>query len=349
MKKMLIIKDLKNWFWVTFPDWTTPVSLDVEHIIHYFEKTGYQIELTSYMEFDFSKNYSGYVVLYTSAEDYCGGSKDFMEDVLVHLMNQGAVLLPEFKYFRAHHNKVMMEILRDEFKEEKLRTIHSRVWSSYEQFKEASFTQYPIIVKRAGGAGGTGVFLARDEKELHKYAEKVSRMTNLLQFYCLSCRNIRKRLHGREPFLIHNSKFLTQNYIPGLDGDYKVLVFGTHYFVLHRLNRKDDFRASGSGAFTHEEDDKIEMILDFAKLCTQEIKAPWLSLDICHDGTACHLIEFQCITFGFKAMSLSEHHYVQKDGHWEIVEGRVVPEEEFCYGVQCYLEKLSTDGLGQPV
>lgn len=338
MKKMLIIRDFQNWFWMTFPNWTTPVSLNVEYISDYFEKLEFQVELTSYSQFDFSKDFRGYVVLYNSSEDYCGGSKDFMEDVLVHLLNQGAVLLPEFRYFRAHHNKVMMEILRDEFKEEKLKTIHSQVWASLEQLKAASFTRYPIIIKRAGGAGGTGVFLAHDQKELHKYAEKLSRMTDMLQFYQLSYKNIKRKLKGRELLLIHNSKFLTQNYIEGLDGDYKVLVFGTHYFVLHRLNRKDDFRASGSGAFTHDEDDKIEAILDFAKLCTQEIRAPWLSLDICHDGTACHLIEFQCITFGFKAMSLSEHHYVEKDGHWEIVEGRVIPEEEFCYGIQCFLE-----------
>lgn len=338
MKKLLIIKDLRDWFWSTYPNWETPVSLDVSYMEKYFSEKGYEVEVSSYLEFDYTKDYAGYYVLYGSAEDYCGGSKAFMEDVLVHLSNQGANLLPEFKYFRAHDNKVMMEILRYGFNDETLKTIQTKVWPSYEALKEADIKEYPVIVKRAGGAGGEGVFLAHDRKELYKYAEKVSRLTNLMQYYYLSCVNIKQKLSRKKPVQINNTKFITQNYIAGLDGDYKVLVFGEHYYVLHRLNRKNDFRASGSGQFTKDNSDKIDAILDFAKSCTKDIKAPWLSLDICHDGNVCHLIEFQCINFGFKAMSMSEQHYVQEDGNWTVVKGNVVPEEEFCYSVQYYLE-----------
>lgn len=338
MKKMLIIKDFKDWFWATFPTWEEPVSLDVGYMREYFEKLGYEVEITSYSQFDYSKNYSGYIVLYGSAEDYCGGTKTFIEDVVLYLDKQGAILLPAFEYFRAHDNKVMMEILRKGFRDEKLKSIHSDVWASYEEFCTNEISEFPVVVKRAGGAGGTGVFLAHNKEELYKCAEKVSRMTDSLQFYYLSCKNIKRKLYKRRLELIHNNKFITQNYISGLDGDYKVLVFGQHYFVLHRLNRKDDFRASGSGQFTSDNTEHIYEILDFAKACTQEIISPWLSLDICHDGVKCHLIEFQCLTFGFKAMSMSEMHYVCEDGKWKTVQGKVIPEEEFCYSVRYFLE-----------
>lgn len=338
MKNMLIIKDLRNWFWATYPNWETEVSLDVEYIRNYFTDNGYRVEITNYEHFDFSKDYSGYVVLYTSAEDYCGGSKAYIEDVLVHLHMQKAAMLPEFQYFRAHDNKVMMEILRYNFRDERLKTIRSSIWSSLEKLKSSSPKEYPVIIKRANGAGGEGVFLAKNEKELYQYAEKVSRMTNLLQFYYLSCVNVKQRLLRKRPVLIHNTKFITQNFIEGLEGDYKVLVFGEHYFVLHRLNRKNDFRASGSGSFTEDEAGVVNSVLDFAKLCTREICSPWLSLDICHDGSVCHLIEFQCINFGFKAMSMSKQHYIQEKGQWKIMEGEVVPEEEFCRSVRYYLE-----------
>lgn len=343
MKNMLVIKDLRNWFWATYPDWETEASLNVEYIADFFTNIGYDVEITSYLEFDYFKNYAGYVVIYTSAEDYCGGSKAFIEDVLVHLCNQGAMLLPAFKYFRAHDNKVMMEILRNEFKDYRLKTIHSKVWSSYEEIKEAAITDYPIIVKRAGGAGGEGVFLAHNQAELYKYAEKVSRMTNMLHFYYMSCVNVKQRLLGKIPALIHNSKFITQNYIDGLTGDYKILVFGRHYFALRRLNRENDFRASGSGKFAEDNGDKIEEVLDFAMVCTKEINSPWLSLDICHDGNECHLIEFQCISFGFKAMSMSKQHYIHEAGHWKVIKGKVVPEEMFCNSIKCYLENGGDD------
>ena len=338
MKKMLIIKDLRDWFWATYPDWKTEISLNVMYIKDYFTNAGYVVDVISYSTFDYSKNYSDYVVLYTSAEDYCGGSKAFIEDILVHLQNQGAILLPEFKYFRAHDNKVMMEILRKGFSDENLKTICSDVWPSYEALQRAEITEYPIIVKRTGGAGGEGVFLAQNQKELYKYAEKVSRLTNMLQFYYLSCVNMKQRLFHKKPVRIHNTKFITQNFITGLDGDYKILVFGEHYFVLHRLNRENDFRASGSGRFTSDNSENVEVVLEFAKSCRKEITAPWVSLDICYDGVKCHLIEFQCISFGFKTMSMSELHYVQENGQWKIVEGKVVPEEEFCYSVRYYLE-----------
>ena len=273
MKKMLIIKDLRDWFWSTYPNWETPVSLDVSYMEKYFTERGYEVEVSSYLDFDYIKDYSDCYVLYGSAEDYCGGSKAFMEDVIVHLRNQGAKLLPEFKYFRAHDNKVMMEILRYGFEDEALKTIQTKVWPSYEALKGAEIKEYPVIVKRAGGAGGEGVFLAHNQKELYKYAEKVSRVTNLMQYYYLSCVNIKQKLLRKKPVPINNTKFITQSYIAGLDGDYKVLIFGEHYYVLHRLNRKNDFRASGSGQFTKDNGEKINTILDFAKSCTKEIKA----------------------------------------------------------------------------
>ena len=346
MKKMLIIKDLRDWFWSTYPDWVKSVSLDTGYLERYFTDLGYNVEITSYHAFHYQKDYEGYIVLYSSAEDYCGGSKAFMEDVLVHLKMQGAVLLPDFPFFRAHDNKVMMEILRCGFRDERLKTISSQVWSSLEELKASPPTQFPVIVKKAAGAGGLGVFLAHDRKELFRYAEKVSRMADLKQFYYLSCVNVKQRLLGKKPVLIHNTKFVTQNYIEGLQGDYKVLVFGDHYFVLHRLNRENDFRASGSGKFTDEDGSGLQRILDYAGACADEISSPWLSLDICLDGEGtCHLIEFQCLFFGFKAMSLSERHYVRAGGDWETVEGPVVPEEEFCYGVRRFLERSRQESL----
>lgn len=340
MKKMLIIKDLKGWFWATFPDWETAVSLSVDYISHYFVSRGFNVEITCYKDFNFQNNYKDYFVLYGSAEDYCGGSKAFIEDIIVHLMEQGAILLPEFKYFRAHDNKVMMEILRHTFNDNQLKTIRSKVWPSLEIFKQKiNDFDYPVILKRSTGAGGEGVFLAHNTEELLYYAEKVSRLIDLNKFYIVKLKNNIKENILRRPIVpIHNTKFITQNFIKNLYGDYKVLVFGDHYFVLHRINRKNDFRASGSGVFTEDNGPMVEKVLDLALLCKSEIDAPHLSLDIAFDGEECHLIEFQCLTFGFKAMSMSKMHYIRNCEKWEEVNGKVIPEEEYCYAVEQYLK-----------
>ncbi len=342
MEKMLIIKDMLDWFWATYPTADRAVSLDVAKMKEYFSKEGFDVEITSYNSFDFDKDYENYYVLYGSAEDFCGGSKDYIEDVLVWLQIKGAYLIPKFQYFRAHHNKVMMEILRKGFQDPHLKTIHTRTYSSLEAIsgKEKHF---PVVVKTAAGAGGGGVFLAHNENELYKVAEKISRLVNKQEYYLRRVFNIRQQLLKKQPNRINNTKFIVQNYIPNLTGDYKVLVFGDHYFVLRRLNRDGDFRASGSGKFADILENELEGLLNFARLCKSEIPTPHLSLDICFDGHDYHLIEFQCLTFGFKAMSLSEFHFIPADAGWKRIDGKVSPEEEFCQAVTYFLRQHSKE------
>jgi hypothetical protein len=104
MKKLLIIRDTKGWFWKTYPTMKQTASLDVSMIMAWFTDHGFSVATTSYLDFDFSRDYSGTYVLYGSSEDFMGGSKSFMEDVMLWLDTNGAILLPAFKYFRAHDN-----------------------------------------------------------------------------------------------------------------------------------------------------------------------------------------------------------------------------------------------------
>lgn len=334
---MLIIKDMKGWFWATYPIADEAVSLDVSKLIDYFSRENFEVELTTYDSFDYEHDYTGYFVLYGSAEDYCGGTKSYIEDVLVWLEANGAYLIPKFQYFRAHDNKVMMELLRKNFHDPRLKTIQTRTYSSLEVMSGKE-KEFPLVIKTAAGAGGGGVFLARSQNELQKIAKKVSRLVNERQYYYLRIVNIKQRLLKKQPVRINNTKFIVQTFIQNLTGDYKVLVFGDHYFVLHRLNRDGDFRASGSGKFTNIIENELEGLLDFARLCKNEIPTPHLSLDICFDGHNYHLIEFQCLTFGFKAMSLSDCYFIPFEAAWKRIDGNVSPEEEFCQAVINFLQ-----------
>ena len=337
MKKILLIRDHNNQFWSTFIDADIRVSLEVSCIVRYFENVGYLVEVTSFVTFDFTKDYRDVLVMYASSEDLYGGSKDFYEDVLLWLEVNGAILIPKFQYFRAHHNKVMMEILRLNFNDEALKTIHTIPVRSLDDLHQLSFS-YPCVVKTARGAGGGGVFIVKNETELRNIAHKISRIPSGYNYLRVQLANIKRTICRQTDLRSnHNVKFIVQNYIPGMAGDNKVLVFGNHFYVLHRMNREGDFRASGSGKFADVPTDELDGILAFAKLCQTQIDAPHLSLDIGFDGKVCHLIEFQCITFGFKAMSLSDHHYVLDNGEFTRVDGPVNSEEEFCYAIKYFL------------
>lgn len=340
MKKLLIIQDMRGWFWKTYPTATRTQSLDIQKLIDDFKQAGYQVQLTRYDRFDFSNDYQGWFVLYGSSEDFLGGSKSYMEDILLWLELHGAILVPSFKYFRAHHNKVMMELLRKDFINPDLRSIQSVVLPSARSGKAVlSELPCPAVIKSASGAGSTGVYLARDRSELASKMEKVSRRIDGTPYLGLQTGNVFKMIRRQAPLYMNNSKFVVQNYIPNMHGDYKVLIFGDHYFVLYRLNRPNDFRASGSGQFIEKTDQELLPVLDFAKICKQEVDSPFLSLDIGFDGKSYHLIEFQCVSFGFKAMSLSTCHFIYNNTKWEKVVISVSPEHEFSQAVIRFLSR----------
>ena len=64
-------------------------------------------------------------------------------------------------------------------------------------------------------------------------------------------KNLANRLRnpGFRSRSMHRAKFVAQELLPGLKGDYKVLVYGEKFYVLHRESRKKGFGASGSGRF----------------------------------------------------------------------------------------------------
>ncbi len=329
---------MRGWFWKTYPTPTQTQSLDVRQISASLEKGGYEVELAQFDRFDLSKSYRDYYVLYGSSEDYLGSSKSFMEDILLWLELHGAILIPHYKYFRAHHNKVMMELLRLDFSAAEFKTIQSRVLPSARSGQEIlAELPRPAVIKSASGAGSTGVYLARNQQEMISAIHKASRQVFGFPYLWIRLNNVIQFLKRKAPQVVNNSKYVVQNLIPGLAGDYKVLIFGQRYFVLYRLNRENDFRASGSGRFVDREDSELFQVLDFAQRCFREIDSPFVSMDIAYNGQQAHLIEFQCVSFGFKAMSLSDHHYQTILGKWQRINKRVIPEEIFCDAVMDYL------------
>lgn len=336
--KFVIITDYRGWLWETFPNWEKATSLNLGLIIKYLSSNGHDVIVTSYADFDFSIDYSEYYVVYTSSEDFCGLTKDYMEDVLLWLAHNGAKLLPNIYYFRAHHNKVMMELLRKTFKNEKLKNINAVVFRAKEEVENRDFN-FPLVLKAASGSGSKGVYLINNKETLIKKVKNISRTYSIKDFFLIPFINLRrdlKKLAGH--YSRYNKKFIIQDFIPNLGGDYKVLIFSNKYFVLHRANRPNDFRASGSGLFSDIEPKIVNSLLSFAKICKDEISSPFLSLDVGFDGNNFYLLEFQCVSFGFKAMSMSEFHYEENKGEFIKVDGKVVPEDMFCEAILSYIK-----------
>ncbi|MBE0675606.1 MAG: hypothetical protein IH591_13175, partial [Bacteroidales bacterium] len=201
---------------------------------------------------------------------------------------------------------------------------------------------FPVVIKQASSSAGAGVYLAHSTREYRRYVKKAGRLLiagglrdMILTFFKNIIKKLIKQIYpSRRGYVQYNtspvsSALVVQNYIPGLSGDYKVLFFGGRFYCMYRKNRKNDFRASGSGQFFEVPTEEMKGLLDFARKLTLEIDFPVIGMDIGFDGNNYHLIEFQMIHIGTSALQRSKFWHEYHEGNWIKHNGTSVLEVEF--------------------
>lgn len=332
-------------------------GVNINLIKRLFEEYGHCVKVIRVSEMDFSLDYKGHYVLYTSSEARGGVYKDYIENILLYLEKSGAYLIPSIYYFRAHHNKSFQEMMRKRFSETDLKCPRSIIIDDFDSlYDHLNSINYPVVLKMSKGSGSEGVVKVAGKKELLSYAKKMMLIryrdyhdikrfwTNSIKVVWLLKEGIKKILGLPTTFLqkdtIYCNSIIIQDFIKNLSGDYKILFFENHYYVLYRENRKDDFRASGSGRFIFPESvEEIEDILDFAEKATAEIAMPCISMDIARSEEGCVLIEYQCVYFGNYTMQYSKWYYARERGIWKQHEAEYEIEEEYCRAVHQYIAK----------
>ena len=350
MKKIILITDYRNSFYSRMGSQEN--GFDHFKLKEYFKEEGFNVEILQFCDINFNdKNLRGTPVLYTSLEDPELYYKNFIEDVILGLEITGAWLIPRFYFLRAHHNKVFQEILRKNIGLKEINNLESFFYGvPSECVNRATSLNYPIVLKPAAGASSTGVTLVKSTSELIKATEKISKVerpildeliTRLRPYVHI----IKRCLHigiTLDTLVPYRQKFITQQFIPNLVNDYKVLVYGNKYYVLRRENRKNDFRASGSGLLSHPQI-LPEGMLDFAKKIFEHFDVPYISLDIAYDSKWLFLIEFQFLMFGTYTLEKSTFYFQQIEGKWVKVNGTSIVEKEFVLSVADYIKKKDND------
>lgn len=324
-------------------------KIDVQLLRNHLVKRGASVEIMNLHDLAFPTDYKDWYVIYPSSEDPGLFYKEYIEDVLLRLVLDGAILLPRFELFRAHHNKVFMESYRTLLSEE-YNSIKGFSFYGVDDLKKKLDEQiiYPVVLKTAAGAGSSGVAIAYSKEEALK---KVKRMVKL-SFYDFNASRLKRARHvlGKTIRKLQKqhvaevpriqTKMICQSYVPNLTCDYKVLVFGDKYYLLRRKIRKNDFRASGSGLleFPREFTETEKRILEFAKGAYEQLNTPLLSIDVAYDGENCHMIEFQCLNFGPYTLQFSDCYYRYDDGKWESVVAKSVLEEEMAAAYVRYVK-----------
>lgn len=342
-QKIVVIVDYRGAFYSTVGSQRTLCSMSVNKISDIFSRLGFDVDILKFTDVDPCADWLGVPVLYTSSEDIGLLYKGYIEDVVLSLEASGALLLPGYRYLRAHHNKLMMELLRYKLFPLEAKRLNTNFFGTFEDLNSAILSpKWPKVLKSAYGAGSKQVVMAKNRVELIKLARKLSRSWIVADLL----REFRSRIlwRGYFPKSINRNKFIVQDLVENLGGDFKVLRYGKRFYVLSRRNRKNDFRASGSGNFSFNIPSSVDLnrLLDYSKNVADILGTPLCSLDVAFDGRDFHLIEFQCINFGTLTAEASPNFYIKNGKLWDAVSEECDLEFVFCDAIADFIGGYTT-------
>lgn len=299
-----------------------------------FLDRGLGITFASLCDADIIQKATEKTVVYTSQEDSGYLYKDFIEDVVLNLEISAVQVIPPYKYLRANNNKVFMEMLRQSILPEKYQLKTRWFGTAEEAIENIANIRFPVVIKTAAGASSRGVRLAKSVDEYVMRVKELSRSLYMKDEIIDYLRTIRNR--GYVGDSIFRKKFIVQEFVPDLDNDWKVLVFGDKYYVLKRSNRKSDFRASGSGLFSFE--DKVDpRLLEGAKDISSLFDVPIISLDLALSSGRIVLIEAQFIYFGTSTLEKSPYYYTYCNSEWHQVYRKSVLEQVYANAIADFI------------
>ena len=156
-------------------------GFDKELLKKYFLNYGINIDYKNFSDIDFiNDNYLGKYFIYTSSEDQDGFYKTYIDDIIYGLSLAGAIVLPDYKFLKAHHNKVFMEVLRSQSKLNQIKNLRSEHFGTIEEFnRKVKYFSFPFVIKPSEGSMSRGVSLISGVKMLKK-VKKISKSRNIL-------------------------------------------------------------------------------------------------------------------------------------------------------------------------
>ncbi len=194
-------------------------------------------------------------------------------------------------------------------------------------------TTFPKVFKLRGGAGSMNVYLAKNKNQAISLVNKAfgkgfdslnwkHRFNEEIRKFKISKESI-KNLLGLIFILFKKypndySKFSAnekgyayfQDFMPDNKFDIRVIVIDDKAFAIKRMNRKDDFRASGSGTIIYNKEEINEKCIEIAFEVNEKIQSQCIAYDFVFDSENNPLIIE--ISYAF-----SPGPYDKCEGYWD--------------------------------
>lgn len=185
---------------------------------------------------------------------------------------------------------------------------------------------FPVVHKLVSGAGSTNVSLVKSREEAHKVIEKLfttgcfelrseqTRIDGLRNRFSVASEILRTGTSGKIPHRsgehYHRNEVYFQKFIPGNTCDIRITVIGNRAFGFRRLNRENDFRASGSGKISFDPGQIPKEAVELAFLCSQRLQCQSMAYDILMDPNSGPVV----VEISYTYASWAVH---ECPGHWE--------------------------------
>lgn len=281
-------------------------SFDVSVLAKGLRSAGYIPIVTHYEDPGLYRLISDLRIRYClPATSWLRGYRHLVNGTLPVLAELGVTLIPSLVHVLAYEDKLLQVGMMKGLGLEA--PLSFAVATVDELRRAASSLGFPLVIKSREGYGSANVSLVDSPGALETAVRG----------------HFPERAVGTDGV----GTLVVQEFLPGLPGDWKIIVVGNVAASLFRGVRPNDFRASGSGLFEFRRAPSI--VLDFAYHVCRRLRAPWVSCDIVEYRNTCLLLEYQVVHFGTTTTDKAPFHLRRdEDGQWHESAGPVDMETE---------------------
>lgn len=342
-KDLVILTENNRFFGQTRKPW---VGLNIEKVAGILSQSGFNVSIYNYHEVvNGSINIEGKTIIYSFSQR--DNYRQYIGDI-VYSLSRNNRIIPGFDLFKCHENKGYQELYK---KQLGLNGLNAMYFTSLKEIKEGNI-KFPAVLKKVKGSNGKGVYLVNNCDELRNIVNKFKSPFDIFtRIDLLRRKYIRKKkfkeypdhsdkkdFNGYKKYITREENFIIQELVPGLDHDYRVLIAGSRYYVMKRLAKSGDFRASGSKKFVFDEEPNPQL-LNHAQQIYEKFDTPFLSIDLIFDGKQYYMIEFQSLHFGVNVVVKSKGYFsIHPGGAWCLYKEKPMLERLFA---QTFAEYLS--------
>jgi glutathione synthase/RimK-type ligase-like ATP-grasp enzyme len=259
------------------------------------------------------------------------GFKDIVmaKSLLFSLEQSGMNVFPNFNTAWHFDDKVGQKYLLEALKINLVKT-----WVFYDRETAKQWieqTSFPKVFKLRGGAGSQNVRLVHSKKEADLLVKKAfgkgfpaydgwGSLKERIRKWRLGKANAKEVVKGivrmvqppRYAKVIGSEMnyLYFQEFIPNNDSDLRIVVIDGKAFGIKRMNRENDFRASGSGFIRYEKEQIDEIFVKEAFAIHKKLNAQCIAYDFVYDADKKPLVIE--ISFGFANAG-----YNDCEGYWD--------------------------------